>query len=146
MSHLGNELGSVTTRRAEREVLLEVLQEIRALREMSTHLMARHTGGIVNGVLAVETFLIPVQGATSRSYGTPIGSVVVFNPGGRQLTVHNAALQSSPPTVGTGVTLVPPGASVAVPVASPVFTVYGGAGDVVSIQAFTGLEGLGVRA
>ena len=144
MTELGQALGSRRT--MERQVLAEILAELRRLRATSTEAMTRLTsGGAVNGVLGVETAAIGTAGVLTRSYGTPCGCIVVANPGTNTVTVVSGPPQgASAPTVGIGVTVIPASSWLAVPIGGPSWTIYGTAGDTVSVQAFAGLQAYGV--
>lgn len=142
MSHILNALGAPT--RAEREMLAQLLEEVRRIRLTSTDLMARFTSGTLNGVLEVTTETFDTNGRITRQYHTPCGSLLVINPVATAVTVAAAAPAQTTPDKGVGVMIVNAYSWLAIPIGGRSWTAYGTAGNKLSIQAFTGLQALGV--
>jgi hypothetical protein len=125
---------------AERLMQAEILGALRNLAETSTALAAAVRGGITNSVLDVFVAILDANGICSRSYPVPVGSVGVINHSATAtLTVQSAPESSGPPGLGRGMQLVEPKSFLVLPISGRFYTIYGTAGEKVSVQAFTGL-------
>jgi len=129
---------AVRPKDAERVVATEILEELRLIRETTSSAAARLNSGVVNDVLAVRMVTLDADGVYSTDFRTMVGSVAVFN--------HNAAgniIVSSGPKAssigaqGSGQALIRPGIAAVVPIGSHTVTLYGTAGNIVTLHAFT---------
>lgn len=127
-----------TGRQAERQLVDELLCELRQLRETSSA-AAVAAQSALNGVLAVETIVIPAGGVVSRQYRTQVGSVVVANHGTATVTVSSSPQGPGAPSSGQGLHPVSKSTAVSIPIGSHTVTLYGTADDVVGLQVYTGL-------
>jgi hypothetical protein len=137
---------SRTAAQAERELLGEMLAELRQLRETTTELAARERGGVVNGVLDVRVHVFDASGLLALGYQVGIGSLLLGNLSTTATVTVQAGTQSgdSAPTSGRGVQVVPAASWLAVPIGSHAVTLYGTAGETIDLQVFTGMQALGV--
>lgn len=118
------------------ELARELLDELARLRQATTQAAERLGALVINHTLEVFTLAIPAEGYIEREWQVPAGCVVVDNHGANPMTVSSAGPGPAAPT-GTGAHRVPAGKLRAVNVASRHITVYGTAGDLVSVQALT---------
>lgn len=123
-----------------------MLAELRLMRQTSTDVAARGSGQIVNSVLDVRTFAFPASGVVVFDYHVAAGSVQVANLSGSASVTVQAGTQTSetPPTSGTGVQVVPAQSWMSVPIGARAVTLYGAAGERVSLQVFAGMQAYGV--
>lgn len=126
-----------------RQLVAEMLGELRLMRLTMTEEAAKIRGQILNDVLEVGTFLLDAEGQLTRAYNTPIGSVAVVNLSDADVTVTSSPPTSSAPPIGRGIQVIPAGAWFSVPIAARHFTLYGAPGGRVSIQVFTGMQASG---
>ncbi len=109
-----------------------------------TQTTERLTNGIRNHVLEVGTRTFPTEGFIVREYGATVGSVVVHNFGESLVTVAAGLSAGVAPREGVGVYRISPGTWEAVNIGARAFTLYGTAGQVVSLQSLTvGTTGAG---
>lgn len=125
----------------------EILTALRSLNDSTTALTSQiGRQGAANGVLRVELGLFPAGGALEYNHPVTVGSVIIYNPGSGDITVQlGPGVSTSAPTSGTGLHIVPPGALIPIPIGSKGFVLYGTAGQYVNVQAYTGLQGYGVK-
>ena len=125
---------------AERVVAAETLEAMRHYAQTTTEFMERLAGQAINNVLEVWSGVIPPEGYLPREYNVAAGAVQVNNLG---VLANVMTVSSTSPTTsgtapsGTGTFVVAGGTCRTVPLASHNFTVYGTAGDRISIAVFT---------
>jgi hypothetical protein len=124
-------------RHAEMMLAAQMLAAFREYAQTHTDFMARLAGNIVNDTLQVLTATFDSTGVITRDFHVAVGSLEVENLGTHIVTVVNSGASSGPPTGGIGVRVVPANARRLVPIASRVWTVYGTAGDQVSLISYT---------
>lgn len=135
--------GAESAKRADnsiRTLVAEMLQELRLLRATTTEEAGKLRGQLLNDVLEVGTYVIGADGTLSRSYNVPCGSVAVINLSTSEMAVTSSAPGPSAPAGGVGVTIVPAGSWLSVPIGSRNVTIYGAVGARLSLQAFTGMQ------
>lgn len=118
-------------------VYTELLDSIRKLDATSTKLIGQLRGGIHNDVLGVELAEFDDDGVITRQYGVPTGSVFVANHGTGNVVVSSGPQGPAAPGGGKGLGRVPAGSAQVINLASPNLTLYGTAGELVSLQVFT---------
>jgi len=126
--------------RAARDLIAaETLQELRHAYETNTALVARIAGQIINDTLEVATYVIPATGVVSNQYKVAAGCIEVenFSNANQMIVVARADATGSPPSQGTGMRPIAKGTCRVVALNSHAWSIYGTAGDVVSVQAFT---------
>ena len=127
------------------EVLASLVEELRYIHGTQTELISHLRSQAQNGVLEVATLQFDTNGQLTRSYNTPVGSVIVVNASAAVMTVQaGGASGPGAPSGGRSVQLVPASSWLAIPIAAHQFTVYGVANNWVSFQAFTGLQAFGI--
>jgi hypothetical protein len=107
--------------------------------------MTAHLGGLLtlaqappqNDVLAQMTQTIPAVGVLNRSWKQQAQAVTISNFGAGTLTVTTQGSQSQAPGVGSGVAIVPPGVERTLQLRGNQVSIYGLAGTVVGIVAFS---------
>jgi hypothetical protein len=124
-------------RNAERNLTALMLAEIREQNALLTEFTARLGSQIVNNVLEVATRTFPNDAYLGMQFSVAAGVIEVSNDSEHDITVSSAAPQSSAPTNGIGVYIVPAGERRVVNVASHNITLYGTAADTVSYQVLT---------
>ena len=130
----------------QRELLLEMVQEIRRMSATVSGIAARSRSQLLNSVLQVGVFTIGADGSLVRSFQTQVGSVIISNATGATVTVQAGTSGSNvAPTSGSGVSIVPNNTVLAIPIGAHSFTLYGTAGTNVSVQAFTDMTAFGVH-
>jgi hypothetical protein len=127
---------------AEDSLVLAQLAELTQRLTSQTETTERLANGIINHVLFAGTVTLPAADPTGVSYvpfqyGATCGSVEITNSGTNLVTVLASVHSGVVPTTGTGVHQVKPGRWRVLNIGSRFFTVYGTAGDVVGVQAFT---------
>lgn len=124
--------------RAEHVLAAQMLEEMAASRAQLTAIGDRiGQMGARNHVLLVETVALDGAGQASRPFRASAGCVWVSNPGTHTVTVAPGGAQQQAPTVGVGVTVLPAASHGVVPLDSHQMTLYGTAGDVVSIVVYS---------
>jgi len=116
----------------------EMLSAMQAQAQTMTDIAARLEGRMTNNVLQVETFQVPTTDAYKTfDFGVACGAVNVSCPGTNIVTVDAQGPRpgGAAPTTGVGVYRVTAGVSGhrTVPVASRSVTIYGTAGDLISV-------------
>lgn len=138
---MGSEIARAFTRAEEKQLLAEMLAELRALRATQTDLAAQVRGGILNSVLLSELITIDATGEATRSFNVAAGSIVCVNLSlTTDITLTSSGPQATAPIAGPGVQLISAGTFLTMPLGSRQFTVYGTPGDKVNVQVFTGLQ------
>ena len=95
-------------------------------------------GMTVNGVLDAELVTIRSTGSWAREFSVPYAYVFIVNLGVATMTITNDPSRGgSPPTVGTGVQLLEPGASIGANLAGRSLTIYGNPGDQANVEVLT---------
>jgi len=131
-------------RRAEAALAEQMLAELQHLRQTTTEMAAHLRSQAVNGVLEVATLAFDAQGVITRSYQVACGSLVVINSSAASVTVQSGGpTGSGAPATGRGVVIVPASSFLSVPIAAHSFTLWGTATNVISFQAFTGMQPYG---
>jgi hypothetical protein len=113
------------------------LAELRNLQQSLTSFAARLQGFLQNDLLATELIALDANGQAFRSFRAQAGAVVI-----RNLSAANAMTitQGNPggaPTTGRGTWKIPANTKDTIAINSAQFTVYGTAGDLFNMQAFT---------
>lgn len=128
------------SRRAVKDALTaELLVELRHMAQTQTEWTEQLAGQVINHVLEVRTITFDATGQYPLQWKVAAGSIEVSNPTGNgTVTVSSGGSNSTtaPPT-GVGVYQVPGGTCRTVSVASRQVTLYGTAGQSISIQVFT---------
>lgn len=116
----------------------EMLSALQAQAQTMTDIAARLEGRMTNNVLQVKTLLLGTEGYETFDFGVAAGAVHVSNPGANIVTVdaNGPRPGGTAPTTGVGVYRVPAANARTVPVASRVVTIYGTAGDYVSLVVY----------
>lgn len=123
--------------KAEQILAGEMLAELRRIAATTTEWAERLGALVTNHVLEVFTLTFPAAGYIDREYQVAAGCVVVDNQSGSNtVTVSSAGPGGVTPT-GTGTVRVPAGKVRVVNVASRHVTIYGTAGDYVTVQVLT---------
>ena len=145
MTILGNtpDVQGPRPKHAERILAAELLDELRSLNQSTTERAAKLQGQAINGVLDVCTDQFDATNVITRAYHAAIGAVAVTNLTAATITVVAGQPGPAAPTKGQGVTLIPAGASVTVPIGQRAFSIWGTTGSV-SWRAYTGLQPFGV--
>lgn len=98
---------------------------------------------VANGVLLVALVALDGDGHWQYDGRVTIGSAIVENHDEAEPIYVQSGTGSSAPGAGRGVQLVRPGHRLPLPIGANSLTVWGPAGTLVNIQAFTGLQALG---
>ena len=114
--------------------------EVRAL----LHQMTAHLGGLLSiaqaapkgDVLAQMTQIIPANGVLTRQWKEVAQAVTISNFGAGVITATTQGQQTTPPSVGSGVALVPGGVSRTVLLRGNAVTIYGLPGTPVELVAW----------
>jgi len=136
----GRESAGRAVKPKDAEVVLaqELLAEIRLMRETNSEVAAHFRSGVLNEVLAVRMVVLDADGTASLEFRSMVGSVVVANHNAAgNITVSSSPKAASVGNQGSGQFLIRPGVAASVPIGSHTVTLYGTAGNVVSVQAFT---------
>jgi hypothetical protein len=121
-------------------VLLDVLSDTNS---RVSQLVAQRAGQVLNGVLFAGTLPFDASGQVTREHRVMCGSLLVINPNVGTLTVHAAPPGAGAPGQGIGVHQVPGQSFLPVAIGTHAWTIYGTAGQLVDVTAFTGLEAFG---
>lgn len=130
-------------RRAEQVLASEQLFELRAMRAIMTKQAARTSGRMINDTLLTATyqFAVPGDGSTpvvALDFRVAAGSIRVTNLSATNpVTVYPGAPMGYAPAVGIGVAVVLQASSRVVVLGSHQCSIYGTAGDRVSVQVYT---------
>ncbi|MGW5978765.1 hypothetical protein ACWFMH_19635 [Bacillus altitudinis] len=92
---------------------------------------------VVAECLTTQTLQISPAGFAEFSYPVPFASVAVTNLSAQPLTVTTQTPAETAPVTGTGVAVVPANSGAAHNLAGRSLTVYGTAGDRVTLSIFT---------
>lgn len=122
---------------AERNLTALMLAELREQSALLTEFTARLGSQIVNNVLEVATRTFGDDAYIGMEFAVAAGAIEVSNDSEHDITVSSASPQSSAPTNGIGVYIVPAASRRVVNVASRTITLYGTAADKVSYQVLT---------
>jgi hypothetical protein len=118
-------------------VLAELVQELKQDRATMTETFERFRSGIVNNVLLSTLATFDAEGRIAFDWHAPYGSVAVAAHGAGNVTVTNAGPAASAPTGGRGVHLVKGAHAAVINLLGTTLTLYGTAGEQVSLQVFT---------
>lgn len=103
-----------------------------------TELVAAVHGLVVNDCLSTETLTFPASGVVTRSWSVPFGSVAVTSLSTLTVTVvAGEDTNGTAPTSGAGVALVAAGKGATYVLSGRALTLYGKAGDSVTVSVFT---------
>ena len=132
-------------KRNEQNELLEVLTGVADALSKHTSVMARLGFNDLNGVLEGRRYTLDSTGVLRLSWPSVCGSATVINPSAHALVVvaGDSASTSVPPP-GPGQSDVPASSYVNCVIGARSVTIYGTAGDIFTVQAFTGLQAFGV--
>lgn len=132
----------ITQRDAQNLMNAEILGALRELVLSTTELTSSiRRQGSLNGVLRVGCYTFGADGVMELNHPVTVGSALVHNPGTANITVQlGPGAAASTPGMGQGFQVVTPGGMVPVPVGAKSFVLYGTAGQLVNVQAFTGLQ------
>lgn len=125
---------------AERLMQAELLQALTALSESSTQLAATVRALTPNGVLDVFYDVFGADGYLYRTYPVPVGSIAVVNHGAAAVTYTSEAPTTGAPYRGRGTQKIEGKSALTIPVAGRAFTLWGTAGEAVSVQVFVSLQ------
>lgn len=103
------------------------------LRQITAHMRQRRE----RCTLAVETWVIPANGVLTRDWATPYASVTVANQGAQPMTVVSGTPGDVAPVNGPGAAVVMAGKAAAWNLAGYTLTIYGTAGDRVTLSVST---------
>jgi len=118
-------------------LVAELLEELRHNNATQTQLLGHLRSGIANDLLLVDLASFDAQGIITRDFPAPYGSVQVTNHSAATSVVVSADTpQGSAPT-GRGANQIEPKASAVVDLHGKALTLYGTAGERVSLQVFT---------
>lgn len=87
--------------------------------------------------LAVETWTLDTTGVLSRDWGVPFLSVAIANHGAADMTAVSGPAGNTAVTSGAGVALVKAGRAGCWPLYGNSLTIYGTAGDRLTLAVFT---------
>lgn len=119
------------------ELLGAILEELHNRHATDTELLGHLRGLIVNDVLLVATRTFDTNGIVSEDFPTPYGSVQVTNHSPATTVVVSADPPQSSPPGGAGTNKVPPWGSTTLGLHGRALTLYGTAGEQVSLQVST---------
>lgn len=126
--------------RARDMLAAELLAELHHAMQANTAMVARLAGGIINDTLEVATYVIPAAGSVSGRYKVAAGCIEVENLSlANEVAVvsRDNSTDGTPPTAGLGMRIVPKASCRVVALNSHAWTIYGTAGDRLSVQVFT---------
>jgi hypothetical protein len=133
----GSRLTGGERRTMQDALLAEMLAEVRAERSNSTETFAQLRSSITNDVLDSGAYVLDGNGLVTQAYQTPYGSLFLANLGAGDMTVTSAPPATGAPTRGRGVHIVPAHSAALLNLAGTAWTIYGTAGDLADVQAFT---------
>ena len=90
-----------------------------------------------NEVLTSGTFAFDVNGQIALDWQTDFASVAIQSSSAQPVTVTAETPQATAPTIGRGVHKIPANKAATVNIRGKALTLYGNAGDLVSIQVFS---------
>lgn len=122
----------------ELKALISALaQQIEYANEHTSVIAERLASGVVNNVLQVGTFTLDTTGQFNLSWQTTCGCVEIFNHSAANLMTVVAGASGIAPVGGAGVSRIPFGIRRVVNINAHGITVFGTAGDVFGLQAWT---------
>lgn len=122
---------------AQDALALAQLAELSARLQSQTETVERLVAGITNHVLYAGTILIPAEGYFLLNFGATIGAVELWNPTANLATIVSGMPTDRVATNGPGVHRVNAGTFRSVNVGARFVTVYGTAGDLYGVHAWT---------
>jgi hypothetical protein len=128
---------------AEESLVLAQLAEHTANLLTLTQTVERLTTGIVNHTLFAGTVELDANGQYPFIWGATCGSVDIWNASETNSIVVTSSVLGSSGRVGPGVHYVPPGSWRNLAIGTRFLSLYGVAGDLVGVQAWTGQAGGG---
>ena len=114
-----------------------LLQQMSYSNQHMSVIAERLSSGVANNVLQAGTFIIDTTGQYSVSWGTTCGCVDLYNFSADTAMVLVPNQSGLVPTAGVGVHRFPFGVRRTVNVFARSITVFGKAGDLFGLQAFT---------
>ncbi len=129
-------------RRALEVLATEQLAELRAIRATTTEQAARASGRLINNTVVVATAIFPTttDGSTPSimfDHRVAIGAVKITNlSAANRVTFAPSQPTAYAPGAGVGIGLVLPNSRDTISCDTHVFTLYGTAGDTVTVQAY----------
>lgn len=128
----------MTSRDLENAVMLQVAEQLRDMQAKYTEGWDRLTANLVNDVIHSGLHAITSVGYYTDGYNVPYGALHVVNHSDFDMVVTSGtAISGTPPTVGTGVRLVPANSSATINQSGTAWSVYGQAGDFFSIEVYS---------
>lgn len=122
----------------ETAVLAELLGAFREFQTSTTEGWNKAVSNLVNNVISSACHSIGPTGYTTDGFNVPYGSLFVVNHSDFDMTVTSGTpISNTPPTIGTGVRLVPANSSSVINQTGTAYTVYGQAGDFFSIEVYS---------
>jgi len=126
-----------STPRLEHTLLAEILTALQQAANTQTETAATLRGLSTNNVLHTALVQLDADGTAELRSSVPAGSIAVANHSTHDVTVSAAPKGAGAPTVGHGVHRVGAGKAAVVNLTGTVLTLYGTAGDAVSVQVFS---------
>ncbi len=122
---------------SDKAVVADIMSAFQAWQQTQTEYMARMAGQIINGVLLVETFVIPTAGYVAREWSVAAGAALVENHAETEVVSSSSGPSGDVPTSGVGVVIVPAQSARSHCLASRQLTIYGDPGARVTVQVVT---------
>lgn len=127
---------SMGARKDVSALLAELVAELRHANMTQTQEWAKVRSHIVNQVLSSALYVLDSNGIAGESFVTPYGSVAIANHGTADVTITSGPPQGQAPGRGKGVGRVGAGAFEVINLTGTEWTLYGGAGGLVTVQTF----------
>lgn len=119
-------------------VLTDLVASFQRAHATLTELIAEVRGGAYNNVLVTELAVLDANGIWTKDWSVSFGSLGVANHGTHDITVTTGSEQAAaPPNGGPGIAKIKAGAAATVNMTGKAVTIYGTAGDLVSVTVFT---------
>lgn len=114
----------------------EVMTALGGIHDRVSALAAALKELVIAECLTTVTLAIGPAGYAEFDYPVPFASVAITNAGTTTMTAVGATVTDTAPTVGTGVALVAAGKGAVHNISSRVLTIYGTAGDHLTLSVF----------
>lgn len=125
-------------RSLENAIMLQVAEQLRDMQAKYTEGWTRLTANLINDVISSGMHVIPSAGYWYDGFNVPYGSLFVINHSDFDVVVTSGTpISSTPPTLGTGVRLVPAQSSSVINQTGTAYTIYGQAGDAVTVEVYS---------
>lgn len=119
-------------------VLDAILDELQQTRITQTKSIEKLRSAVVNHVLVTELIKLDTDGTATREFRVPMGSVSVANHSATgDVTVHAGGPGGGAPGTGPGIGFVKRATFAVLNVTGHVVTLYGTAGQFLTLQVFT---------